>query len=1366
MLQSRIRLFSITLIALGIPTLVLSQPPSANGNPYVKKATWAETMVASRETLLAETRGTAFEPFSTGVIRGGDQAQQVSVNVTGLDQLWLVATVGEDDYNFDQALWAEPRLIAEDGTVTSLLELKPVSAEVGWGQLLISKDQLGKPLQVADRVFADGFWAHAPSALCFTLDRKYARFEAWVGIGVAAGKNGSARFQVLHQKGRLENLWDRMRRDFPTESARMERDAPGGRHLAWFSAEKGAELETAMLQGIVDELGAAGGDLRTAFDALRGESRKPNDTRMLALYAQAGEKRDRVCAAKAQLKLLNFEALRLAIEDLARDYPDRYPEGPDFLKNLEAHEKWAAGVQARAAQGELVELEQLDAILGFQRRALLANPLLDFDALLAVRRGNTSPALGLPANWQGNCSLPRSGYDNDIVRLSAGDEGAFTELAPVFRPEGSGFVGDVDLHFDGDRMMFSMSDKYDPWHIWEVGVDGTGLRKVSPCDEPDVDCYDPCYLPDGRILFSCTAPMRGVPCVDGSSFVANLYLLNEDGQGMRQLCFDQEHNWCPTVLNNGRVLYLRWEYTDTPHSQTRLLFSMNPDGTSQMEYYGSNSFWPNGVFYARPVPGHPTMVAGIVTGHHGVRRMGELVLFDPAKGRHEANGVVQRIAQRGKQVEAVIKDQLVDDSWPKFLHPYPLSEKYFLVSCKPDPDALWGIYLVDVFDNMLLLREEPGYALLEPIPLRPTPRPPAIADKVDLARNDAVVYLADVHAGPGLKGIPRGAVKKLRVFTYHYSYRTMGGLLGVVGMDGPWDIKRVLGTVPVEPDGSAMFRVPANTPIAVHPLDAEGKALQRMRSWFTGMPGEVLSCVGCHEKVNSGPPVSATMASRREPSEITPWHGPVRGFSFAREVQPVLDTYCLKCHDGKPDRPDLRGTERLTDWKSVTPGQGGRLGGQFSVSYAALQKHVRRPGIESDYHLLEPMEFHADTTELVQMLKSGHHGVQLDEESWDRLVTWIDLNAPFHGYWHEIDGEKAKTLAARQVELGERYGGTTENAEIIPELPLPQLGPVADSRPAEPSPASPESANWPFAEQAPARQQEAGRATLAGAHTKTVDLGGGAQLSLVLVPAGEFVMADGTGRAALVPIDEPFWMSRCEITNEQFALFDPNHDSRVETKHAYQFGVHGFPVNEPLQPVVRVTWRQANAFCAWLSAQTGAPCSLPTEAQWEYACRAGADTPFHYGGQDADFSAFANLADAKLREFADNPYHVYKPLTNATPYDDWIPKDTRFNDGALVSAPVGRYQPNAWGLHDMHGNVWEWTRTVLQVYPYREDDGRNAPDAEGKRVVRGGSWYDRPKRALAGFRLAYEPWQPVFNVGFRVVFPVETNVVARNASTR
>ena len=279
-------------------------------------------------------------------------------------------------------------------------------------------------------------------------------------------------------------------------------------------------------------------------------------------------------------------------------------------------------------------------------------------------------------------------------------------------------------------------------------------------------------------------------------------------------------------------------------------------------------------------------------------------------------------------------------------------------------------------------------------------------------------------------------------------------------------------------------------------------------------------------------------------------------------------------------------------------------------------------------------------------------------------------------------------------------------------------------------------------------------------------------MNLVLIPPGEFVLGQADGLpdeqpVSVVRIEKPFWMGVCEVTNAQFEQFDPEHDSGVESRFSMQFGVRGFYVNGPEQPVVRVPWNEAMAVCAWLSEKTGKHFTLPTEAQWEYACRAGAATPFFYGDMGTDWSPYANLADAKLREFV---CHTYKkerePWFNASKYDDWIPKDLRFNDNGFLSDATGQYAPNAWGLCDMHGNVAEWTRSDYKPYPYVEADGRNACSESAPKCVRGGSWRDRPQRARSAFRLAYRPYQPVFDVGFRVVCEGERALAAARMATR
>jgi formylglycine-generating enzyme required for sulfatase activity len=352
---------------------------------------------------------------------------------------------------------------------------------------------------------------------------------------------------------------------------------------------------------------------------------------------------------------------------------------------------------------------------------------------------------------------------------------------------------------------------------------------------------------------------------------------------------------------------------------------------------------------------------------------------------------------------------------------------------------------------------------------------------------------------------------------------------------------------------------------------------------------------------------------------------------------------------------------------------------------------VRRPGPESDYHLPKPYEYHASTSELIQMLRAGHHNVQLDAEAWDRLVTWIDLNVPDHGTWGEHRPVPGGFDKLRR-EMDVKYAGL----DLDPEsYPTPPPAPVAFIKPA------PEKEELPAPVSA---AQFAARPTDLPKQV-TLDLAEKIKLQLVLVPA-----------------ERPFYLGRCEVENEVYGLFDPAHESgftQIFNKDATSRGVSA---SQPRQPVVRVTWTEAQRFCAWLSEKTGRKITLPTGEQWEFACRGGALTPMWYGEKTAGFAPFANLADVRLLALCarDSP--------------PWLPVVTEADDGVTGLSGTGRYQANAWGLCDMHGNAAEWTRD--------EDAGR--------KVARGGSFYDRPYRATATARRSYLPHQAVFDVGFRV----------------
>ncbi|MDR2849052.1 MAG: SUMF1/EgtB/PvdO family nonheme iron enzyme, partial [Verrucomicrobiota bacterium] len=697
-------------------------------------------------------------------------------------------------------------------------------------------------------------------------------------------------------------------------------------------------------------------------------------------------------------------------------------------------------------------------------------------------------------------------------------------------------------------------------------------------------------------------------------------------------------------------------------------------------------------------------------------------------------------------------DQLVDGVFPQCLQPYPLSAQYVLVVARLTSQSRWGLYLMDTFDNVVPLQPAEaltgGYsALIEPYPIKKRVRPPVIPSKVNLKDKEGVCYIQNVYRGPGLKGVPEGTITSLRLFTYAYGYYNIGSHHHI-GVESGWDIKRMLGTVSVEKDGSAMFRVPANTTISVQPLDKDGRAVQLFRSWLVAMPGEKLSCIGCHEPPTEPPVTTKTLASGKPPQAVTPWRKAVEGFAFEMEIQPVLDAYCARCHDGSdPKRPDFKNAS-LVDTKSADQ--------RFSLSYHAFHRYFRRPGPESAGTMNIPYEFHASASEGIQLLEKGHYGVKLDEDSWRRLNTWVDLNVPYWGNWSSVysmdAGREAWTtnISAHAAALRAQYANIDDDWEAIPAQPDP-VTPTREKSEERAAPVQASAANWPFdAETAKRLQQQA------GGQTRTLDLGDGLSITLVRIPAGEFVMGSDDETALEQPrhrvkIEKAFWMSDAEINNAAFFAFKPDHNASVFDQQWKDHVRLGYYANADAQPAVRMSWQDASAFCAWLAKKTGAKVALPTEAQWEWACRAGSAAAMAFGDKTADFSPYANLADKSLQKYAVNGVNptFSKNLVGNRVFD-FVPKVTEFDDAQFLVSGTKQYQPNAWGLYDMHGNVAEWTRSDYVRYPYAP--GKNeSKRADVKKVVRGGSFFDRPYRATASYRLGYVPWQGVFNVGFRVV---------------
>ena len=1041
----------------------------------------------------------------------------------------------------------------------------------------------------------------------------------------------------------------------------------------------------------------------------------------------------------------NAANVRIAFEDMRKNKDYDVAKYESKVKELE--ELCSRGFEG-IEQGNAEVLVRAERAVSLKREILMSNPLLDGDRIIVGRykingdaRKVNSGSMGTQTNnWSNQTSAPRSGFNAEIAE--------FTNLRgeihsrTIFKPANSSSVADLLLHWDGDKILFSATDEKKRWNVFEVKTDGSGFRKVINNEEPDLEFFDGTYLPDGRFVAVSNIGYQGVPCVSGGDAVGNLVIYDPKTNALRRLTFDQDANWHPTVMNNGRLMYVRWEYTDLTHYCSRMVMHTNPDGTDTRALYGSGSWFPNSTFDVKPIPGGNTSFVGIISGHHGVARAGRMILFDPAKNRKEEKGMINEFPFSKRAIIPLVKDELVKDVWPQFIKPYPINDKYYLVAAKLDPKSLWGIYLIDIFDNMTLIAEYEGEGLIQPILVKKRPIPPVIPDRVKLTDKNATVFIQDVYEGEGLQGVPRGTVKQLRVLAYEYAYIKSPSDHTAQGIQSGWDIKRLLGTVPIEEDGSVIFTVPANTPISLQPLDSEGRAVQWMRSWFTAMPGEVVSCVGCHEDQNSMPMPKRVLASMKSPMPINTPEGGIRSFTFDLEIQPILDRNCIVCHNNT-HQPDFRGGFKVES----SPANKGPL--KLSTSYLALHPYVNRQGPEADIAVMKPYEYHASTSEVVKMLKRGHHNVSLNDSEWLSLYNWIDFNAPYHGAFSVNPNEfyECKDPIARRIELTNKYAN---NAGVNWQKEISDFANYLEKK-GKPTPVKPEPEieknyndikvkGFPF--------------TASSVERKSVEIASGIKINFVKIPSGIFVIGDNTrgqlnAPTSKVKIDKPFWMAETELTNEQYNVIFPEHNSRYIAQFWKDHVRPGYDANRPVQPVIRVTWNEAMAYCTKLSEKIGLKVKLPTEAQWEWAARAGSEADFWFGYLNSDFAPYENMADKQLSKMAVQGVDP-QPMKEDNPtfrFYNFLLRDPSVDDGNMIVADVAKYKPSPWGLYDIYGNVAEWTRSDFAPYPYKE----GAVSDLQQKVYRGGSWIDRPKNSTSYTRNSYYAWQPANNVGFRII---------------
>ena len=613
-----------------------------------------------------------------------------------------------------------------------------------------------------------------------------------------------------------------------------------------------------------------------------------------------------------------------------------------------------------------------------------------------------------------------------------------TKILFSYSPVGSGhdsaYSGGRPQPCSYTRMPVEVTNVYS---IYEAPLAGGPARRLT---SDGFDDLFPVYLPGGDIVFSSTRRGGYHRCGRGPCPVFTLARMGPNGENPRSISFHETHEWTPALLPDGRLLYTRWDYVDRNAVLYQQLWTARPDGGGVRIFYGNNTWNPCGTWEARPVPNSTKVMA--IAGPHHAMSAGSVVLIDTLKGIDGEPPITrltpevrfpeseEPLAHAPRKLEEIAFDYVPqkfwaggipdpnrnkiptvqEKRWPghTFKSPWPLSEKTFLASYSYDrllgepggntPNQ-YGIYLCDADGGRELIYRDPRISSLWARPVAPRALPPLAHSSVDAAlaaRGAGTFALGQVTEAWPVAFPTNRPITALRIFhiinktTPHIDNPKVAAGLGSVG-------REVLGTVPVEADGSAYFEVPARMPVYFQALDREGHAVQTMRSLVYLQPGERESCLGCHEDRRKSASVPAqARALQRPPSQIAPEVSGSRPFNFLKLVQPVLDAKCVKCHDGtRPKCPSLKGEPE----------------GWACKSFNALVKHVSYSSWgapNNNYEpLTEPLRFGALGSPLLKRIESGHGGVKLTDDELHRLILWMDSNG---ACWGTFDKTKQRDL--------------------------------------------------------------------------------------------------------------------------------------------------------------------------------------------------------------------------------------------------------------------------------------------------------------------------------------------------------------------
>lgn len=930
---------------------------------------WAKQMIELKKFIENNESST----YISKLFRRADKPGSVSYNLENMDTLYLITTDGGDGPGYDHAVWGNPLLTDKDGNVTKLSDLKPLYSKFGWGSLLVNKNFSGKKISVADTKYDYALISHSTSIMKYYIGKKYVKFESQIGVDNGATNRASVEFVISNID--IYNFYTSLIKKFP-ETRYLVRNYGGtSKFLKWIESKNDDGFYNKSIDFLTKHINRKGFKLvNTKAETTLDKLKLIEDLLMINKNIPV-------------FNNINFESLQSAMNDLNKNFTHEfnYNEYSSKLENFKSELKAYTETLKNGTISDFAKMTEYVSIFNSLKDEILkSNPLLLENKLIFIVRkqyakDHHNTATLFHTNEVNTDSFTPGGAMK-ILDIKSGKIKTLIETK-------TGIVRDPEMSFDGKKIVFSMrEDIKDDYSIYEYDLLKNSYKALTKAK--GVSDIDPLYLPDGQIVFTSTREPKY--CMCNVHIMGNLFKMNSDGSNVHQIGKSSLFEGHSTLLPDGRILYDRWEYVDRNFGDAQGLWTVNPDGTNHAIYFGNNTNSPGGVIDARAIPGTQKVLCVLGSCHD--RAWGALAILD---NRNAVDG--KKAVVRTWPKEAM--NRIGKGNWDAFMglrknyeDPYPLNDKYFLCSRTTGVGEKMGIYLVDIFGNETLIHTE-GEGCYDPIPITTRNNPGEIVNRRKFDNRNGKFYVADVYEGTHMKGVKRGDVKFLRVVqSIEKKTWTVPAWSGQ-GVHRPamnwhgFECKKILGTVPVEEDGSVFFEAPSDTFVYFQLLDKDGKMIQSMRSGTMVQPGETLGCIGCHDDRRATPPVkkySTPMALTKSARKLDKWYGEPRQFGFMNEVQPIFNKHCVSCHDfGKKAGKKLN----LAGDRNVF----------FNASYIDLwlKKYIKCVG-GGPAEIQQARSWGSSQSKLIQVIEKGHANVKLSKEEMDKLYTWIDLNGVYY----------------------------------------------------------------------------------------------------------------------------------------------------------------------------------------------------------------------------------------------------------------------------------------------------------------------------------------------------------------------------------